>query len=157
MGRKEIYNPATFPLLAEGAARSGLNDEQIAKKLGISHETFYQYQKKYPDFFEAIKRGKAPVDEEVENILLKKIKGFSYKETKIEKDEHGNVIRKTVTEKESLPDTTSMIFWLKNRKPEEWHEKKILEHTGEIKTDNNLKIEVVKVDKVEELGEGEDD
>ena len=66
VGRPEKYED-TFPLLAEGYAREGMIDKEIAAKLGVSEATFYEYQKKYPEFSEAIKRGKKPVDVEVEN------------------------------------------------------------------------------------------
>lgn len=41
------------------------------------------------------------------------------------------VVTKVVT-KEVIPDTTAQIFWLKNRKPEEWRDKKDVEHSGTI-------------------------
>ena len=34
----------------EGWARDGLTDEQIAKNLGISIQTFYTYKEKYLEF-----------------------------------------------------------------------------------------------------------
>ena len=40
----------------EGWARDGLTDEQIAKNLGISIQTFYTYKEKYLEFFESLKR-----------------------------------------------------------------------------------------------------
>lgn len=33
--------------------------------------------------------------------------------------------------KEVVPDTTAQIFWLKNRKPEEWRDKQSIEHSGD--------------------------
>lgn len=39
------------------------------------------------------------------------------------------VVTKEVT-KTVVPDTTAQIFWLKNRKPEEWRDKKDVEHSG---------------------------
>ena len=54
---KSKYDKDTFPLLAEGFAREGLNDEQIAEKLGITTTPYYNYQIKYEEFREAIKRG----------------------------------------------------------------------------------------------------
>ncbi len=41
------------------------------------------------------------------------------------------VVTKEVT-KEVIPDTTAQIFWLKNRKPEEWRDKKNVEHRGAV-------------------------
>lgn len=32
--------------------------------------------------------------------------------------------------KEVSPDVTAQIFWLKNRKPEQWRDKQVTEHTG---------------------------
>jgi len=68
-------------LMIEGWARQGLTDEQIAKNMGIKKSTFYDWLKKYPDISDSLKRGKAPVDFEVENALLKRAIGFEYEET----------------------------------------------------------------------------
>ncbi len=77
---KSKYDPDTFPTLAEGYARRGLNDEQIAERLGISIATFYVYQNRYPEFPEGLKKGKKPVDMEVENAFLKRAKGYEHEE-----------------------------------------------------------------------------
>lgn len=39
------------------------------------------------------------------------------------------VVTKEVT-KEVQPDTTAQIFWLKNRKPEEWRDKRVIDDSG---------------------------
>ena len=54
--------------------------------MGISVETFYKYVKKYPDFSDSLKKGKAPVDVRVENALLKRAMGYEYEETIVEYD-----------------------------------------------------------------------
>lgn len=135
-------------ILVEGWARDGLTDEQIAKNLGISRDTFYSYKKQYSDFSYALKKGKEVIDFEVENALLKRALGYEYAEVTqeriIQKDEYGKVITdihgfpiykmvvtKTV-KKEVAPDTTAQIFWLKNRKPKEWRDKQDIEHSGSI-------------------------
>ena len=84
----------------------------------------------------SLKKGKAPVDIEVENALLKRALGYEYEEvtTEIEEMPTGKIdkdgkpiikqkkhIRKTT--KMVLPDVTAQIFWLKNRKPDQWREK----------------------------------
>lgn len=43
----------------------------------------------------------------------------------------------TEIEEEIPPDTTAMIFWLKNRKPNEWRDKRDIEHSGEITNNVN--------------------
>lgn len=69
----------------EGWARDGLTDEQIAKNIGISVGTLYDWKIKYPDFSETLKKGKDVVDREVENALLKRAKGFEYDEVTYER------------------------------------------------------------------------
>lgn len=108
--------------MIEGWARQGLTDEQIAKNMGIKKSTFYDWLKKYPDISDSLKRGKAPVDFEVENALLKRAIGFEYEETETIIEEIDGKQKKRVKKikKVALPETSAIIFWLKNRKPEQW-------------------------------------
>lgn len=87
-------------LRIQGWARDGLTDEQIAKNMNIGLTTFYEWKKRYPEFRESLKENKDVVDRKVENALLKNAL-------------NGNV--------------TAQIFWLKNRKPNEWREKREIE------------------------------
>ena len=120
-----------FPALAEMHAREGMIESDIAKKLGVSITTFEQYKKQYPEFLAALKRGKAPIDFEVESALLKRALGYTYTETKreIENLDNGVVLVKSTTEtiKEVVPDVTAQIFWLKNRNPQRWRDVKGVE------------------------------
>lgn len=118
-GRKTKYSN-DFPVKAEGLARQGANDEQIAKGLGISLRVYYEYQQRYPQFREAILRGKAPVDTEVENALLKRCLGYEYNERHIETDSEGKPIKQRVIRKVCLPDVDAIKFWLSKRKRREW-------------------------------------
>lgn len=77
----------------KGWARDGLTQEEIAAKIGISPATLSNWLKKHPKIKEALSIGKDTVDREVEETLFQKAIGG---------------------------DTTAMIFWLKNRKPNEW-------------------------------------
>ena len=118
-------------LKLEGWARDGLVDEQIAQNIGIVASTLYEWKKQYPEISEALKKGKEVVDRQVENALLKRALGYKYEEIKTEETEEGKKV--TVTTKEVVPDTTAQIFWLKNRKPEQWRDKQQIEHSGEIR------------------------
>lgn len=107
----------------ESWARDGLTDEQMAKNMGISRTTFYDWKNKHPNIADALKSGKQPVDFEVENALLKNAMGFEYEETEtfISVDANGKETRRVIKHKRySKPDTTAQIFWLKNRKPDVW-------------------------------------
>nr|WP_294665372.1 helix-turn-helix domain-containing protein [uncultured Ruminococcus sp.] len=95
-GKYEKWLKEENLLLLEGWARDGLTDEQIAKNIGITVSTFYEWKKKYSEISESLKKGKEVVDYEVENALLSSAL-------------EGN--------------TTAQIFWLKNRRPDKWRDK----------------------------------
>lgn len=140
MARPGRYESDVKPRLieAEAWARDGLTLAQIAHNLGIAEKTLYDYKRQYSEFSQALKKGKEVVDIEVENSLLKRAHGYEYREVTEELmdviDEQGNrqkrlVVTKVVT-KQVAPDVTAEIFWLKNRKPNDWRDKHDIEHSG---------------------------
>jgi len=121
-------------LLIEGWARDGLTDVQIAQNIGISASTFYAWRLKFPKISESLKRGKAPVDFEVENALLNKARGFTKTVKRaIKVKTKKQLAGKGTIEEEHIeyvdeeiyipPDTTAQIFWLKNRRPDKWRDR----------------------------------
>lgn len=114
--------------LIEGWARDGLTNEQIAENLGIGKTTFYKMIKEHSELSEHLKKGKEVIDYEVENALLKRALGYKYEEKTYESiynkelDKYTERLTKRVT-KQVAPDTTALIFWLKNRKPKQWRDK----------------------------------
>lgn len=124
--------------LIEGWAKSGLTDEQIATNIGVTTTTFYDWKKKYADFSEALKKGKEVSDFEVENALFKSATGYEYEERKEVQEVVNGVMRKKVeiTRKQVPPNATSIIFWLKNRKPDEWRDGKQIDGNVNVKQEN---------------------
>ena len=113
-------------LQLESYARDGLNDEQIAAKIGISAKTLYEWENRFSEIRKAIKRGTAPVDTSVENALLKSAMGFTKTVKKAVKlrQRGGNEIIEYVEEEVYIPpQVTAQIFWLKNRRPDRWRDK----------------------------------
>lgn len=78
---------------AQEMASKGLTVMQIAHCLGVSHTTVYERQNEYPEFAEAIKKGRAEGISKVANKLF---------------------------EKAVDGDNTCIIFYLKNRDRESW-------------------------------------
>lgn len=140
-GRKGLYKEwleADNLIRLEGWARNGLTDEMIAHNIGITTTTLYDWKKKYPQFAEAIKRGKEVVDIMVENALLKSAMGYKYDEVVKERvfdyeTETSIVVEVKRTTKEVAPNPTSLIFWLKNRKPEAWRDTKNIDAAVQVK------------------------
>ena len=123
-------------LRIEGWARDGLTEEQIAKNMGVSRSTLSDHNIKYPHIIRAIKNSKEVADREVENALFNKATGYTVKlkkPMKMRHVEYDEVSGRKVAEYERIEyieeevhvpaDTTAQIFWLKNRKPNEWRDK----------------------------------
>lgn len=124
----------------EGMAMDGLINEEIADEIGINPSTLYDWQKKYPEIAKALKTGKKVVDRRVENALYKRAIGYTFVEVTRElttnaKGEGEMVVTKEVL-KEVEPNTTAQIFWLKNRKPYEWRDKKDVNLTSDKKLED---------------------
>lgn len=102
-----------------GWARSGLTDEQIAHNCGITTGTLYEWKKKYPEIAEALKKGKAWADTQVENALYKRAVGYEFEEVTYEDGKPVKRVTKHVS-----PDVTAQIFWLKNRRPDLWRDRR---------------------------------
>lgn len=121
-GKFHIWLQEDNLIRIESWARMGLTDEQIAKNMGVNKTTLYDWIKKFPDISNSIKKGKAPIDFEVENALFKRAIGYEYEEVETTIEEIDGKQRKRIKKikKVALPETSAMIFWLKNRKPEQW-------------------------------------
>ena len=116
-------------------AREGLTNEQIAHNVGVSGRSFAEWVSRFPSLSSALKKGKAPVDIEVENALLKRALGYDYEETVTEIHKDGNGVERQHIRKikKHMPaDTTAQIFWLKNRRPDRWRDK-VVDTSGEDK------------------------
>ena len=137
--------------LIEGWAKTGLSDEQIATNIGITTTTLYDWKKKYADFSEALKKGKEVSDFEVENALFKSAKGYEYEERKEVQEVVDGVMRKKVeiTRKHVPPNATSAIFWLKNRKPDEWRDVKQID--GNVNMKQRNPFEGISTDDIKKL------
>ena len=119
VGKHPGGRPSKFPLINMKQVKAlyidGKTDQQVADFFDINVDSLYEWKKKHPKFSESQKDWKSKADEPVEISLNKRARGF------IGPDE-----------KYYPPDPTSMIFWLKNRKPTEWRDKVDVEHSGDL-------------------------
>ena len=84
MGRKNKYIELVEPRLAEVEEwiANDVPDETIAKNLGVSLRSLYEYREKYPQFSHCYMRARATIVRNVKSALLKKALGYEYEETK---------------------------------------------------------------------------
>lgn len=116
-------------LRISGWARDGLTYQQIADNMHINVTTLRDWRKAYPSIDSALKESADIADRHVENALYKRALGYTYdevtQELRLNKDtgEERFVETRRVT-KQVLPDVTAQIYWLKNRKPKDWRDKR---------------------------------
>lgn len=114
--KKEVGRPAInidLDKLTEFASQP-IENYKIAEALGISLTTFYKNMRENTDFREAYNTGIDNRKYELEKALFRRATGFEATEIVTEKDEEGNIIKKKITDKSYVPDTTAAIFALKN-------------------------------------------
>lgn len=92
---QEWCEPTNLALI-QGWTRDGATMTELAEKMHITRKTLYSWRNEYPKIDKAVNQGKEAIDYAVESSLLKKALSG---------------------------DTKAMIFWLQNRKPEEWRKK----------------------------------
>jgi len=127
-GRPTKYNPDYEPMI-KLMAEKGATDAEMAKAVGVTFQTFNNWKKAKPKFFESLKDWKITADLAVEQALYKRACGM--------------VVRDGDKDRELPPDATSMIFWLKNRQPAKWREK---QDNGEGEESQPLQITINTVD-----------
>lgn len=119
-------------ILLRAWARNGLTDEEIAKNIGISRSTLSEWKNKYPDISDAIKKPKKVYDYEAEETLHKASLGYYVEEAKTYIDIKNGVENKRIekTKKWIKPEIGALIFWLKNRDPDNWKDRKAVEEVS---------------------------
>lgn len=134
-GRPSKYYTHVEPklLLVAAWCRNGLTDIDICKNLDIGKDAFIEYKKTYSELSDILKLNKEVVDTQVENALLKAAMGYTIDEHTYE----GGELTKTVV-KEVAPNTTALIFWLKNRNKEAWRDTQNIDHSGKLALDVDI-------------------
>lgn len=116
--------------LLKGWRRDGLEMKQIAKNIGIKRQTLYDWCTKYKDISDALKKGSDVCCYEVENSLYKSAIGYDVTETEqtetIGPDGSRTVVKRA-RKRHIPPNVASIIFLLKNRMPEKWRDRPIVE------------------------------
>ena len=131
MAAKPKYNAPYHDNWAWSLAAMGATNEEIALAMGVSERTIMRWAKEHESFGKALGEGKGVSDAKVIRSLYERATGYEYEEEKkiIEYDKDGNVkpVKIEKTKKHVPPDVTAQIFWLKNRQPEKWRDRKELQ------------------------------
>jgi hypothetical protein len=117
----------------------GATDEQLAEFFNVAKSTINLWKQKQPKFLDALKRGKVIADANVAHSLYRRATGYSHPETHVS-NYQGEIIKTEIT-KHYPPDTTSCIFWLKNRQPDKWRDK--------VEVNSSIKLDKETLDMIE--------
>lgn len=128
MGRKSAYKEE-YVQLAENYSLLGATDKEMADFFGVTERTLNQWKKDYPEFLQSLKKGKNIADANVASKLYNRAIGYDYEEKHFEtkpskKDVPPELVEAKRIKKHVPADTTAAIFWLKNRQPEKWRDRK---------------------------------
>lgn len=147
-GRPSKFNPE-MTTQAKKLAFLGATDREIADFFEVSESSLNNWKIQHPEFLEALKTGKEAADDRVEQSLYRRALGYSHDEDDIRTVSNaggGSEIVVTPTVKHYPPDTTACIFWLKNRRKEQWRDRVEQELSGPNGTPllTALQVELVK-------------
>jgi hypothetical protein len=107
----------------------GATDVELADFFGVTFKTIYTWKHKHKEFRAALKAGKEDADERVVRSLYHRAVGYEQEDTKVfirAKEPVYATYRARIP-----PDVKAAIFWLKNRRPTEWRERREVEHIGD--------------------------
>lgn len=98
-GRPSAFRPE-FVEQAERLCLVGATDDELARVFNVSNTTINNWKRAYPRFLAALKKGRDEADGAVARALYLKALGG---------------------------DVTACIFWLKNRRPQSWRDRKAVD------------------------------
>ena len=126
-GRPTVYHAKYAPMAAELMAMHGMIDKDMADRFQVAESTFHKWKKDHPEFKKALKKGKETPDNQAISALLKSGLGYFVIESETYYDADGNITGSVERRKWIKENSTSLIFWLKNRLPEDWKDRQEIE------------------------------
>ena len=128
-GRPSSYR-LEYVKQVEKLCKMGATDFDLAGFFEVDVTTIWRWSTKHPEFRKAQKSGKEAADDRVERSLYQRAVGYSYDSVKVFMPAGSPCPVYAPLVEHVTPDTTAAIFWLKNRRKEEWRDVSRQEQTG---------------------------
>lgn len=122
VGRPSEYRPE-FAEQARKLCQLGATDVEIGDFFEVSVRTIYRWKADHDEFCHALKAGKEIADERVERSLYQRAVGYTHDAVKIFMPAGASEPVYAPYREHNPPDTTAAIFWLKNRRKDDWRDK----------------------------------
>jgi hypothetical protein len=129
VGRPTAYK-AEFAEQARKLCSLGATDIELADFFSVSSSTFYLWRNVHPEFSEAVTAGKYSADDRVERAFYNRAVGYTFESEKV--FQHQGQIIRAETREHVPPDAGAALNWLKNRRPDKWRDKQVVEHDGKV-------------------------
>lgn len=113
MGRPSNFRPE-FVEQVRALCKLGATEREVAEFFGAGERTVRDWKGAHPEFAAAMQLGKDEADARVVNALYQRALG-------------GEWGGKTLP-----PDVVACIFWLKNRQPDLWRDRRDLDVSGKV-------------------------
>jgi hypothetical protein len=155
-GRPTAYKPE-YVEQATKLCKLGATDAELADFFKVNTTTIWRWQAAHAEFCNALKRGKEAADERVERSLFSRATGYTHEAVKIFMPAGAREPVYAKYQEHCPPDTTACIFWLKNRRADQWRDIQKHEHgkPGEFDNLNATDRESVRAAINEELARRE--
>ena len=147
-GRPSEYDPDKTPKQAKKACLMGATDKDLADFFSVSETTINNWKIQHPEFLESIKEGKDVADAKVAKSLYERALGYEHPEVHV--SNYQGKITLTDLTKRYPPETTAGIFWLKNRQPDKWRDRREVTGAGGKPIEMAWTVEVVEPDHAED-------
>jgi hypothetical protein len=122
-GRPTTYRPENAEI-ARHACMLGATNDTLAGRFEVCRRTIDNWIATIPEFSDAVRQGRQVADETVVSALFARATGMERKMTKVF-CHRGQPVTANYTV-QLPPDVRACIFWLRNRRPEQWRENRPL-------------------------------
>ena len=137
-GRPTSYKPE-YAEQARKLCYLGATNADLADFFGVNVRTVERWLSDNEIFRRAVKGGKKQLDDRVERSLYHRAVGYQADAVKIFMPAGSTEPVYAPYRENVQPDTTAAIFWLKNRRPEQWRETSAQTNTVVVVVEDKLR------------------
>lgn len=127
--RAHKFTPKTLTAIRR-ACEAGLTNQEVADLLGVAYSTFSYWLATNPLLVKAMTVGKEVADNRVEMSLYQRAIGYQQPAVKIFMPTGAVAPVYARYVEQVAPDVTACYHWLKNRRPNEWRDRREVSVTG---------------------------
>jgi len=130
-GRPPAYK-SEYAVQAMKLSQLGATDQEMADFFEVDVRTIHRWKHDHDEFCHSLKAGKESADERVERSLYQRAVGYEQDEVKIFMPAGAAEPVYAPYRAKVAADTTAAIFWLKNRRSQEWRDVKHIDGKQEV-------------------------